>query len=146
MMELILNVAWLTIAVACYALLVQRMAKGDPEYACEPGRFRAVLALSCALLILFPVISLSDDLQEMQAAVVEPSPARFTMKRAGVNGPSNPEKNQHQLPFVISQFVIAIGWDSSGNLAARPIADSVASLVLAKLCRAPPFFTSSQTS
>jgi hypothetical protein len=142
MMELILNVAWLMIAVAFYALLARRLAKGDPEYASGPSRFRAVLALSCALLILFPVISLSDDLQEMQAAVVEASPARFTMKRAGVNGPSNPEKNRHQLPFVISQFVIAIGWVRSGNLATRPIADSVPSLILGGLCRAPPFFLS----
>lgn len=62
-MELVLNVVWLAIAVT--ALVYNRNSSR-----------RAMLAVICVLALLFPIISISDDLNpqalnEFAAAVVE---------------------------------------------------------------------------
>ncbi len=52
-MELLLNICWLALVLA--AVLLQRR---EPHVA----RTRAVLALACAALLMFPAISITDDL------------------------------------------------------------------------------------
>ena len=59
MLELALNLAWLTLLIpAC--LLWQRRQE-------DTRSARVILTLACLLLLLFPVISLSDDLSVMRA-------------------------------------------------------------------------------
>ena len=48
-MELLSNIVWLAVAVAAFRYAPRRGA-------------RVMIALSCALALLFPIISLSDDL------------------------------------------------------------------------------------
>jgi uncharacterized membrane protein YhaH (DUF805 family) len=49
MIELILNVFWLTVVLAAFAVVPRRSR-------------RATLGLACVLVLLFPIISVSDDL------------------------------------------------------------------------------------
>src|SRR3984893_12705435 len=105
-MELITNAVWLILAVVSYVLLIRRNASRRLEPAHSLGGFRSIVALSCALAILFPIISLSDDLQEMQAAVVEVSSSRPVLKKFGINDPLNPRKKIHQGSFIVSPFVL----------------------------------------
>jgi hypothetical protein len=145
-MELILNAAWLIIAVVSYVLLIRRNASRSLEPAHSPGGFRSIVALSCALAVLFPVISLSDDLQEMQAAVVEVLSSRPVIKKFGVNDPLNPRKKIHQGSFIASPFVTDVGWVTLGGIAIQPTLDWVPSPHLNLLSRAPPSLLAIQTS
>src|ERR1700681_2293431 len=98
-MELTLNLVWAIIAVASYALLFRHLSS-RAEHARSPSRSPCVVALTCVLAILFPVISLSDDLHEMQAALVEASPSVLVIKKCVVNHSSNHARALHQVPFV----------------------------------------------
>src|ERR1700692_3014277 len=124
-MELILNAAWLIIAVVSYVLLIRRNASRSLEHAHSPGGFRSIVALSCALAVLFPIISLSDDLQEMQAAVVEVLSSRPVLKKFGVNYPLNPRKKIPQGSFIVSPFVTDVGWVTLGGIAIQLTFDCV---------------------
>ncbi len=66
-MELLLNVLWALLAVsAFYAFTRQFCAPGE---AGRPSRLKALLALGCVLVLLFPVVSATDDLHANQALV-----------------------------------------------------------------------------
>lgn len=145
MMELILNAVWLVIAVASYVLYF-RLARRGPERDRGPSPFCSMVALSCALAILFPVISLSDDLQEMQAAVVEVSPSRLVIKKYGMNDPSNLRKKLHQVFSIVSPFVMDVRWVNLGGIATRQPSIAIPRPHLTVLCRAPPSFVALQTS
>ncbi len=82
MMELVLNLSWLLLAVACYHFWWPRQRRAG---AGKPRCFRGLLALGCALVVLFPIISVTDDLHEEQA-VMEDSSARLTKRWAGNHG------------------------------------------------------------
>lgn len=79
-MELLLNLVWLTLALP--ALWVWRRV---PEEGCGfrvSLRFRAFLILSCLLMLLFPVVSATDDLHAMQQEMEESSPSKRTVRQA----------------------------------------------------------------
>jgi hypothetical protein len=143
-MELVLNLAWLIIAVASYALLAQRLASLDAGHLCGSSRCHCIVALSCALAILFPVISLTDDLNEMQAAVEEPSSSCVVMKRCGANQPLVPINTSHQLPYRVSSSRAGVCWVAFGNIANSQTAHRSLVLPLTTPGRAPPSFLVAQ--
>ncbi len=70
-MELLLNLTWLTLALGAFLAFV----RGEPpsaRMAQNPYR-RSRVALACVALLLFPVVSASDDLHPAQAVVEEAS-------------------------------------------------------------------------
>jgi hypothetical protein len=75
-MELFLNLAWLLVAgvIVCLWLRV-----GSQRYT---GRRRQLMAIAVLIAILFPVISMSDDLLAMQSAVEADSYRRDHMVSA----------------------------------------------------------------
>jgi drug/metabolite transporter (DMT)-like permease len=58
--EQLLNVAWLVIAIGSFATLVRHRRDG-----------RALLALAFAMALLFPIISASDDMMNVDRAIEE---------------------------------------------------------------------------
>lgn len=81
-MELLLNLAWLLLALPGYWLW--RRGAGA-----RAGRrvssLQCLLALGCALVLLFPVISASDDLHAMRAEMEESSTNKRTVRLAGTD-------------------------------------------------------------
>jgi hypothetical protein len=79
-MELLLNILWLALAVP--AIWVWRRR---PAYAATAwfGSWRPVLLLGCALILLFPVISATDDLHAMRPEMEESSASKRLLKQAG---------------------------------------------------------------
>jgi len=144
-MELAFNAAWFVLTVASYVLLVRQLAIRGPEHADSTNRVRLFVALSCVLAILFPVISLSDDLQEMQAAVQENSAPRLVMRKSGIDVRSKLEQKLHHASFVVRSLVTGVGWVSPEGIAARQIADSVPGLQQSTPSRAPPGFLIAQS-
>lgn len=83
MMELLFNLAWLLLLLPAFALW-RRRGHGSSSTT-------VLLALACLLLILFPVISVSDDLSLMRAEMEDTTgPERMASsehgKHAGVSG------------------------------------------------------------
>jgi len=71
-MEVLLNTIWLLVAVSAYLLWRPERFKGTVGERGH-GRSLAVLALACALVLLFPVISLTDDLHAEQEPMEDSS-------------------------------------------------------------------------
>ena len=81
-MELILNLFWLFLAVP--AIWVWR--RPTPSCADRLIRFgplRCLLVLSCTLLLLFPVVSATDDLHAMRPEMEESSPSKRVARLSG---------------------------------------------------------------
>ncbi len=85
-MELLLNLAWLLLAVPAY--YVWRGRGG----ARRSTSLQCLLALGCVLVVLFPVISATDDLLVMRNEIEEsPASKRSARQSSGErSGPVNP--------------------------------------------------------
>jgi hypothetical protein len=70
-MELLLNLIWLALAVGAMAVFVR--SRRRPTLLAEVPYRRSLVALACVLVLLFPVISASDDLHPAQAVVEDAS-------------------------------------------------------------------------
>lgn len=82
-MELLLNSLWLLLAIA--ALLFWRSQRYAHTCHRSHGRILAIVALACTFVVLFPVISVTDDLHAEQVTMDDSS--RPLMKaRNMVNG------------------------------------------------------------
>jgi len=66
-MELLLNLAWLVLALLASIAFVRRRRATAGHFPVAYGT--AFLALACALVLLFPVVSASDDLHPTQAVL-----------------------------------------------------------------------------
>jgi hypothetical protein len=74
-MELFLNLAWLLLALPAYWL----WRRGTRRF----SSLQCLLALGCVLVLLFPVISASDDLHAMRAEMEDSSISKRTVRQAG---------------------------------------------------------------
>jgi hypothetical protein len=98
------------------------------------------------LAILFPIISLSDDLHEMQATVEEASSSVPVMKKCVVNHSSDHGRILHKVPFVLASFATSTRRAILEFVTAQQIGRSSPGLHLAALGRSPPSFAVSQIS
>jgi len=82
-MELLLNLLWLTLALP--AVWVWQHEPARARRWSGSGRLRASLLLICVLVLLFPVVSATDDLHPMRAEMEESSPFKRVAKQSGSN-------------------------------------------------------------
>jgi hypothetical protein len=73
-MELILNLVWLMLFVPA-AVVCLRAQKQD-RHARFAGRFRSVVVMGSVLVLVFPLISATDDLMALRADVEESGSSR----------------------------------------------------------------------
>src|ERR1700691_6022123 len=93
MMELLLNIAWVLLALpACW--LWRRNA--EARQIRRLSGLQCLLALGCVLVLLFPVVSATDDLHTMRAEMEESS--KRGMRSA--NDKSSAAESRWQTPFV----------------------------------------------
>jgi hypothetical protein len=135
-MELLLNFAWLLLALPAYCLW--RDSKG----ACPQRRFspwQCLLALGCLLVILFPVISATDDLRAMRAEAEEsPAGERSSIRQAsGDKSSASKSQIQPALPSTTTS-------SASGDPVWQSLPIFVSSIAPApriqRAGRAPPLF------
>lgn len=96
-MELLLNLLWLTLFLP--AALIWRH-----QSVClrTPGRdrsFRAIVLLGCLLVLLFPVVSATDDLHPIRTEMEESNPSRRAVKLA--SAPQAPDWGHFGSPQLI---------------------------------------------
>jgi len=90
-MELLLNLAWILLAVPAFWLWrYSRTIAGSRNATPLQG----LLALGCLLVFLFPVISLTDDLGVMRNFMEEPPTAKRQLRHAN-NGKTTVVRKQH---------------------------------------------------
>jgi hypothetical protein len=75
-MEIALNVVWLLLVLPAI-WIYRRQEPGRGALGTCHGRFAPLLILGCVLVLLFPVISATDDLQAMRFDMEEPGPQRW---------------------------------------------------------------------
>ena len=78
-MELLLNLAWLLLALPAFWLWCgSRSAPRGPKFTA----LQCLLALGCMLVILFPVVSATDDLRVMRNEMEESPNSKRTIRHA----------------------------------------------------------------
>ena len=137
-MELLLNLAWLLLVLPAYGIWRQgAVAK-------RPNRFNSLqglLALGCLLVLLFPIISATDDVHAMRAEMEEPGASKRSVRQASQDKFSVKVSRLHNSPAILenaSAFALSCdGWRESVIASSSPLA---APSIL-RAGRAPPVFS-----
>jgi hypothetical protein len=79
-LELLLNLCWLLMIGPGVYLWLRRRRHSEPL-------FQFSIALACLLVLLFPVISASDDLHAMRQEMEESSPGKRALKQIAKRAP-----------------------------------------------------------
>ena len=110
-MELLLNLAWLLLALPAYWLWRDRRGIGLGRR----SSLQCLLSLACMLVILFPVISATDDLHVMRSEMEESPLSKRSISQKSGDKPSAC-KCQHQ-PMLASFSAVLLnndeGWQST---------------------------------
>jgi hypothetical protein len=144
-MELALNLIWAVIAVVSYALLFRYLAAHRTELNPVSSRSHCV-ALTCALAILFPVISLTDDLQEMQATLEESSTSVLAAKKSVVTLNLDHQRILHRIPFHLASNATSADWAVLGFLSSHQEPRSLPGQLHVEIGRSPPSLAIDQVS
>jgi hypothetical protein len=86
-MELTLNLVWLCVAIVGLKLLWGSLSRAEAHSDQSPDRWRKIVAMSCALVILFFVISMTDDLHDQEIFVEESKSSRI-LSRLDASSPA----------------------------------------------------------
>lgn len=78
-MELVLNLVWVLMALPAYWLWRR---DADLRQARRVTSLQCLLALGCGLVLLFPVISATDDLHAMRAEMEESAGSKRAVRQA----------------------------------------------------------------
>ena len=137
-MELLLNLAWLLLVLPAYGIWRQAaFAKRQKRF----NSLQGLLALGCLLVLLFPIISATDDVHAMRAEMEEPGASKRSVRQASQDKFSVKVSRLHNSPAILenaSAFALSCdSWresviTSSSPLAAPPIL---------RAGRAPPIFS-----
>jgi hypothetical protein len=139
-MELTLNLVWAIMAASSCALLFRRLANCAAENARGLRRGQCIFALTCILAILFPVISLTDDLLEMQATAEEAPPPGSVMKRCDAGGSSSWARTLDSFLLFFAPVAANARWAVFRNLTAQQNQRTSPGMHLPAIGRAPPSF------
>lgn len=99
-MELLLNLFWLTLALPALWLWRREpvLAQGRRRF----DRARSCLLLSCVLMLLFPVVSATDDLHALGQEMEESSSSKRVVKQAASDKATTGLSNSGVPPALIS--------------------------------------------
>jgi len=98
-MELLLNLAWLLLALPAYWLWRRSV---DARAQGSLSSLQCLLALACLLVLLFPVISATDDLHAMRAEMEESSPGKRGARQATTEKSSVWHGRWQTLPAILA--------------------------------------------
>jgi hypothetical protein len=84
-MELTLNLIWLCLALAGFALLGSNLSQTAERADRQSSKRQKIMAMTCALIILFFVVSMTDDLHDQEIFVEE---SKFLKVMSGTGSPA----------------------------------------------------------
>jgi hypothetical protein len=138
-MELTLNLVWLCVAIVGIAvqfIVLSRAAKPGDQ---PPSHWRKIIAMSCTLVILFFVISMTDDLHNQEIVIEE---SKFSRIAHGTGASSQPSPDR-MIPVVFLLSFTAASLTPALPVARRLVEPSELLFAAAVVCdqlsgRAPP--------
>ncbi|HET6181869.1 MAG TPA: hypothetical protein VFE61_33430 [Candidatus Sulfotelmatobacter sp.] len=130
-MELLLNLAWFLLALPAYWLWRGRNS------ARKFSSLQCLLALGCLLVILFPVISATDDLRVMRTEMEE-SPASKRSFRQASSDKAPSWNTGFQNPAAVSSVNNSIVNDESWQQRSRPTLLVPTPPAITRVSRGPP--------
>lgn len=145
-MELATNLVWVIVAAASYALLLRHLAIRRAGHARGPSGTQCIIALTCVLAILFPVISLSDDLQEMQGTMEEATTSGLDVKKCVASQSSTPWQTIHRVLLIFAPIATSDHRAVLWFLASQKLPRTLPGELLREIGRSPPSFTIDQIS
>jgi hypothetical protein len=135
-MELLLNILWLLLALPAIFILRREAA---PRFDSQNhSRLRSFLLLSCVLVLLFPVISASDDLHPLCDEIAESAITKRVVKVAH-GSPHSAWGDSGAIaatPIVFAPF----REENCGSVRERPVGIPLQNSASISGCRAPPTF------
>jgi len=132
-MELLLNLAWLLLALPAFWLWRgSRTASLGRKFTA----LQCLLALGCMLVILFPVVSATDDLRAMRNEMEE-SPASKRTIRQATNDKTSALKWQNPPALIATAGFLIVSEQSSRPLLVHELRVPAAPSILFA-ARAPP--------
>jgi hypothetical protein len=135
-MELILNLAWLLLALPAYWLWRStRLRQAERKL----SSLQCLLALGCILVVLFPVISATDDLHAMRTEMEE-SPASKRSLHQITSDKASPWNSRPQTPPAILGTMISFALRMESHEAVPVPACSMPAVRVLCSGRAPPVY------
>ena len=136
-MELLLNLAWLLLALpACWLWRHSRRDRARRNF----SAVQCLLVLGCVLVMLFPVISATDDLCAMRAEIEESPAGKRGIRQAGNDKPSAWQTRLQTLPAQVGAFpslTLNVEWADLRSGSPCPLPAEPLTL---RAGRAPPVF------
>jgi hypothetical protein len=130
-MELLLNLFWVTFALIAVGMWWHVRS----EQRCN--RLPQLVVLSCALILLFPVVSVTDDLHPIRPEMEESSPSKKI--RAAAHASSNHFRVLDSLPAQVAcSFLFSPQSKICGQVLAELVPVPETALLCKDACRAPP--------
>jgi hypothetical protein len=111
-MELLLNLAWLLLVLPAYWLWRRCAAVRATRKVCA---LHCLLSLGCAVVLLFPVISATDDLHAMRAEMEESATSKRAVRQAATDK-SSTWVNRLQGPLALAASVVRLPGPEAGLL------------------------------
>jgi len=137
-MELALNLLWLCVAivgiVVQFLVLSRAATPGDQAR----SHWRKTIAMGCTLVILFFVISMTDDLHQ-QEIVLEESKSSRVLSGTGVSSQPLPVRMIPVVFLLTAAADLTLALPTVRRPVEPPVLSFAATVVCARLCgRAPP--------
>ena len=133
-MELLLNLSWLLLAMPALWLWRESVrAPGGRRF----SALQRVFCLACALLVLFPVVSATDDLRAMRTEMEESPTGKRSAGHCSNERGSTP-KSQAQPPVVVASLSSHIAFEHGWLSAVSSLAFIAESHLPIRAGRAPP--------
>jgi hypothetical protein len=134
-MELLLNLTWLLLALPAFWLWRRSF---HTRALSKFGSLQCLLALACLLVLLFPVISATDDLHVMRTEMEESSPGKRSSRQASGEKISVWQSRWQTLPAVVAATAtLALLAEGRHESFSVPQSEPAAPVVL-RASRAPP--------
>jgi hypothetical protein len=136
-MELLLNLLWLTLALPALWMWCRESVHGQD---CRRfGRVRPFLLFGCVLMLLFPVVSATDDLHALPQEMEESSPSKRIVKQAAADKSLPWQISSGALPPLISSVLIGPGDEACGQVLVVSVLLPQQAHFNERASRAPPF-------
>jgi hypothetical protein len=136
--ELLLNLAWLLLALPAFWLWsISRSDRASRNFSAA----QCLLVLGCVLVMLFPVVSATDDLCAMRAEIEESPAGKRGIRQAGNDKPSAWHSRLQIFPAQVSpstSLALNVEWAELRSGSPRPLAEKPLTL---RPGRAPPLLS-----
>jgi hypothetical protein len=138
-MELALNLLWLCVAIVGIVLQFIVLSRATEPSDQPPNHWRKTIAMGCTLVILFFVISMTDDLHSQEIVIEESKLSRIAL---GTSTSSHPSPGRIVLVVFLLNLTAASltpALPAVRRLVESPVLSFAAPIICAPLCgRAPP--------